>query len=68
VPAGTPLPIFEKLDAAILATLRDPVMTEYYAIGDSVVLDVNHKQFPEFLARETARFKALVERSGTTAD
>jgi tripartite-type tricarboxylate transporter receptor subunit TctC len=68
VPAGTPVPIVEKLDAAIAETLRDPVMTEYYAIGDSVVLDINHKQFPTFLAGETARLKVLVERSGATVD
>jgi tripartite-type tricarboxylate transporter receptor subunit TctC len=68
VPAGTPLPIVEKLDAAINETLKSPVMTDYYAIGDSVVLDVNHKQFPAFLASETARLKVLVERSGATAD
>ncbi len=68
VPAGTPQPIVEKLDAAIAATLKDPVMTEYYSIGDSVVLDVDHKRFPAFLAEETARLKALVERSGATAD
>jgi tripartite-type tricarboxylate transporter receptor subunit TctC len=68
VPDGTPLPIVEKLDAAIAATLKDPVMTDYYAIGDSLVLDVNHKQFPAFLASETARLKVLVERSGATAD
>ncbi|MDQ8729944.1 tripartite tricarboxylate transporter substrate binding protein [Bradyrhizobium sp. LHD-71] len=68
VPAGTPLPIVEKLDAAIAETIRGPVMTDYYAIGDSVVLDVDHKQFPDFLAKETARLKMLVERSGATAD
>ena len=68
VPAGTPEPIVAKLDAAIADTLKDPVMTDYYAIGDSLVLDVNHKQFPAFLASETARLKVLVERSGATAD
>ncbi len=67
-PAGTPPPIVEKLDAAIAATLRDPVMTEYYSIGDSVVLDIGHDKFPAFLAGETARLKVLVERSGATAD
>ena len=68
VPAGTPQPIVEKLDAAIAATLKDPVMTDYYAIGDSIVLDIDHKRFPAFLAEETTRLKALVERSGARAD
>jgi tripartite-type tricarboxylate transporter receptor subunit TctC len=67
-PAGTPMPIVEKLDAAIAQTLKDPVMTDYYAIGDSVVLDVDHNKFPTFLASETARLRVLVERSGATAD
>jgi tripartite-type tricarboxylate transporter receptor subunit TctC len=68
VPAGTPEPIVEKLDSAMAETLKDPIMTEYYAIGDSLVLDVDHKKFPAFLAKETARLKVLVERSGATAD
>jgi tripartite-type tricarboxylate transporter receptor subunit TctC len=68
VPAGTPLPIVEKLDAAIVEVLKSPVMTEYYSIGDSLVLDVGHKQFPEFLASETARMKVLIERTGVTAE
>jgi tripartite-type tricarboxylate transporter receptor subunit TctC len=68
VPAGTPLPIVEKLDAAIAQVLKDPIMTDYYSIGDSLVLDVNHKQFPEFLARETARLKVLIDRTGATVE
>jgi tripartite-type tricarboxylate transporter receptor subunit TctC len=68
VPAGTPLPIIEKLDAAIIEVLKSPVMTEYYSIGDSLVLDVGHKQFPEFLASETARFKVLIELTGATVE
>lgn len=68
VPAGTPPDIVKTLDDAIAETLRSPVMTEYYAIGDSVVLDINHQQFPSFLAAETARLKVLLERSGATAD
>jgi tripartite-type tricarboxylate transporter receptor subunit TctC len=68
VPAGTPPDIVKTLDDAIAETLRGSVMTEYYAIGDSVVLDINHEQFPAFLAAETARLKVLLERSGATAD
>jgi Tripartite tricarboxylate transporter family receptor len=46
VPVGTPQPIVEKLDAAIAATVRDPVMTEYYSIGDSIVLDIGPQAVP----------------------
>lgn len=68
VPAGTPPDIVKKLDAAIAETLKDPIMTEYYSIGDSVVLDIGHEKFPAFLAGETARLRVLVERSGATVD
>lgn len=68
LPAGTPQPIVRELDAAIHDALRSPTMTDYYAIGDSIVQDIGPDRFPDFLASETARFKALVERSGARAD
>lgn len=68
LPAGAPPHVVKKLDAAILETLQSPTMTDYYAIGDSVVQSIGPDKFPDFLASETARFKAMVERSGATAD
>jgi tripartite-type tricarboxylate transporter receptor subunit TctC len=67
-PAGTPAPIIRKLDTAIGDILKSPTMTEYYRIGDSNLLDIGHDKFPDFLARESAQMKALVERSGATVD
>jgi hypothetical protein len=43
-------------------------MTEYYSIGDSNLLDIGHEKFPDFLAKESAQMKMLVERSGATVD
>ena len=43
-------------------------MIEYYSVGDSLVLDIGHDRFPAFLAAESAKMKALVERSGVTVD
>jgi len=67
-PAGTPAPIIEKLDTALAEVLKAPTMTEYYSVGDSLVLDIGRDKFPEFLARESAQMKVLVERSGATVE
>jgi tripartite-type tricarboxylate transporter receptor subunit TctC len=68
VPAGTPDPIVQKLSAALSDALRSPTMTEFYSIGDSVLLDLSPDKFPQFLASEQAKMKALIERAGVTAD
>lgn len=68
VPAGTPEAIVRKLDAAFREVLQSPTMTEYYSIGDSLVLDIGHDKFPAFLAAESAKMKMLVERSGAKMD
>lgn len=68
VPAGTPAAIVQKLDAALSDVLKTTTMTEYYRIGDSLLLDIGHDKFPEFLAAELAQMKVLVERSGATVD
>jgi tripartite-type tricarboxylate transporter receptor subunit TctC len=68
VPAGTPASIVAKLDKAIGEVLKSQTMTDYYSIGDSLVLDIGHEKFPAFRASESAKMKVLVERSGATAD
>jgi len=68
VPAGTPEPIVAKLDEAIAKVLKDPAMVDIYSFGDSLVLDVDRKKFPAFLASETARFKTLVQNAGVSLD
>ncbi len=68
VPAGTPEPIVKKLSSALSDVLRSPTMTEFYSIGDSVVLDLGPDKFPQFLAAEQAKMKALIERAGVRAD
>lgn len=67
-PAGTPQEIVEKLDVAIAEALKDPAMIDYYGIGDSVILDIDHKQFPAFQASEIVKAKMLIDRSGAKAD
>jgi tripartite-type tricarboxylate transporter receptor subunit TctC len=64
VPAGTPQPIVEKLDAALADVLKMQTVQDFYSIGDAIVLDIGHDAFPAFLTRESAKMKALVQRSG----
>jgi tripartite-type tricarboxylate transporter receptor subunit TctC len=68
VPAGTPEPIVQKLSAALSDVLTSQTMTDYYSFGDSLVLNIPPDKFPAFLAAESAKMKALVERSGATAE
>jgi tripartite-type tricarboxylate transporter receptor subunit TctC len=68
VPTGTPEPIVQKLSAALSDVLTSKTMTDYYSFGDSLVLNIPPDRFPAFLAAESAKMKALVERSGATAE
>lgn len=68
VPTGTPDAIVKKLDAAFAEALRSQTMSDFYSVGDSLLLDIGSDNFPGFLASEQAKMKMLVERSGATVD
>ena len=68
VPAGTAEPIVQKLSTALSDVLRSKTMTDYYSVGDSLVLDLGPDKFPQFLASEQAKMKVLIERAGVTVE
>jgi tripartite-type tricarboxylate transporter receptor subunit TctC len=69
VPAGTPQPIVDRLAAAFDAAMRDPGLIKYYEDNGSIVMTgVGKEKLTEFYVSEIAKFKAVIEKSGATAE
>jgi tripartite-type tricarboxylate transporter receptor subunit TctC len=68
-PAGMPQPVVDKLAAAFNATLKDPAIVKYHDDqGVTLMPDVDGPKVRDFIVKETAKFKELIERTGATAD
>jgi len=68
VPAATPKPVVEKLNAEFAKALRDPKISgRFEQLGLSVVAD-SPEGFARFVAAESERMRKLVEVSGARAD
>ncbi len=68
-PAGMPQPVVDKLATAFNATLKDPAIIKYHDDqGVTLMPDVDGPKVREFIVKETAKFKDLIERTGATAD
>jgi tripartite-type tricarboxylate transporter receptor subunit TctC len=69
VPAGTPPEVVEKLAAIVREAMQDPAVVQSYDANDNVALsELGPDKMREFIAKEIDKFKAVVERSGATAD
>jgi tripartite-type tricarboxylate transporter receptor subunit TctC len=68
-PAGMPQPIVDKLASTFNATLKDPGIIKYHDDQGVVLMpDVDGPKVREFIIKETAKFKDLIERTGATAE
>jgi tripartite-type tricarboxylate transporter receptor subunit TctC len=68
VPAATPKPVVEKLNAEFAKALRDPKIAERFEhLGLTVVAD-SPTEFARFVAAESERMRKLVEVSGARLD
>jgi len=68
VPAATPKPAVQKLNAELAKALRDPKIAERFEqLGLAVVAD-SPEEFARFVAAESGRMRRLVEVSGARAD
>ena len=68
-PAGLPQPVVDKLAAAFNASLKDPAIIKYHDDqGVTLMPDTDGPKVREFIIKETAKFKELIERAGVTAD
>jgi tripartite-type tricarboxylate transporter receptor subunit TctC len=67
-PAGTPRPIVDKLNAAINRAIASPAFVERFAqIGDEPA-GGTPEEFAELIAKDSAKWKGVVERSGAKLD
>lgn len=63
-PKGTPRPIVDKLNAAIVAALKDPaIKAKLNALG-AEPLPMSPGEFKAFIASETVRWRGIIEKSG----
>jgi tripartite-type tricarboxylate transporter receptor subunit TctC len=68
VPAATPKPVVQKLNAEIAKALRDPnVAQRFEQLGLAVVAD-SPEDFARFVAVESERMRKLVQASGARVD
>lgn len=69
VPAGTPPEVVEKLAQVVKEALKDPSVVQYYDLNDNLALsELGPDKMRDHIAKEIEKFKAVVERSGATAD
>ncbi len=67
--AGTPQPIVDKLAKAFGEALKKPDVVAYFeGNGSSVMPPLTGDTLMKFIVAENAKFKALVEKSGATAE
>ncbi len=68
-PAGMPQPVVEKMARLFSETLKDPSVVKYHADqGVTLMPDVGPDKLRDFIVKEQAKMKAVIERSGASAD
>lgn len=67
-PAGTPLEVIAKLNAAFTAALKTPATQQRFAQLMAEPMPTTPEQFGELMARERARYQPVVKRSGAMVD
>lgn len=68
-PAGIPQPIVDKLAKAFGEALKKPEVVSYFETNGSAVMPpLTGDKLKQFVIDENAKFKALVEKSGASAE
>jgi len=68
VPAATPRPIVEALNAAIVATLREPELKARLTEQMYDVLPSTPEEFARYIAEETGKWGRVVRENGIRPD
>jgi len=68
VPAGTPRPIVDKLNAAIRSALRDPAIVEALNRLGAQPVPSTPEEFALHISTSTAKWAAVVQASGAKVD
>jgi tripartite-type tricarboxylate transporter receptor subunit TctC len=67
-PAGTPAPIVDKLNAAIVVGLRSPEIQEKLAAIGAQTAPGSPQDFARFIADETIKWRAIAATAGVSLD
>jgi tripartite-type tricarboxylate transporter receptor subunit TctC len=67
-PAGIPRPIVEKLNAAINRAIKSPAFKERFAVIGDEPAGGTPEEFAATIAKDSAKWKEVVERSGARID
>ena len=67
-PAGTPPPLVERLNAAIVAALRTPEMRERLSRMGAEPAPMSPGEFSQFVRSELAKYEKVVKFSGARVD
>ena len=67
-PTGTPAPVVQRLNSALKAVINSPELAARMREQGAHPLYSTPEQFQTYVNRETARWRALVEKSGIKAD
>ena len=67
-PAGTPMPIVEKLNQIATEAMRDPAVKEKLAIQGATLIGDSPEHFHAFMESEIARWAKVIKDAGVAAE
>jgi tripartite-type tricarboxylate transporter receptor subunit TctC len=67
-PAGTPKPVIDRLNAAIMKALASDTVKEKLAIQGATILGSTPEAYRAYIESEIARWAAVVKESGAKAE
>lgn len=67
LPAGTPKPIVDQLNAVVVRALSEPALRERYQSQGFDLNPGNAEQFADFVVAETAKWKRVIQAAGIKA-
>lgn len=67
-PAATPAPILDKLNAEMVKALKDPEISEKLKAQGVAIVANSRAEFADVIAKESKRWKEVVERSGAKVE
>jgi tripartite-type tricarboxylate transporter receptor subunit TctC len=66
-PAGTPMPVIERLNRELAAALQMPDVQQRFAAGGSIVMGGTSGEFRDYLNSELSKYGKLVREAGIKA-
>jgi tripartite-type tricarboxylate transporter receptor subunit TctC len=67
-PAKTPPAVIQRLAAEAAKAAKSPAVVERYKADDAEAIGSTPQEYTEFVAREQARWKEVIQRAGIKID